>query len=166
MSCSGTGSVGDSGACQPVHVFSSLPMLRQAEISQRSFAGGNLHQAPDACPGCLVVTRRTSGYVSQLFSSSVGLFCNSMNCSPPGSSLYGTSQARILKWVAISSSRGSSQARERTCISCISRWILYCLSYRGSPRILKWVACAFSRNLSNSGIEPGSPAVQANSLPA
>ena len=32
--------------------------------------------------------------------------------------------ARILEWVAISSSRGSSQPRGRTCISCIIRWIL------------------------------------------
>ena len=32
-----------------------------------------------------------------------------MNCSPPGSSVHGILQARILEWVAISSSRGSSQ---------------------------------------------------------
>ena len=38
------------------------------------------------------------------------------------------SQARILEWVAISSSRGSSWPRDRTCVSCVSwpsRWILY-----------------------------------------
>ena len=35
-----------------------------------------------------------------------------MNCSPPGSSVYGIFQARILKWVASSFSRGSSQPRE------------------------------------------------------
>ena len=34
--------------------------------------------------------------------------CNPMNCSPPGSSVHGISQARILEWVAISSTRGSS----------------------------------------------------------
>ena len=33
--------------------------------------------------------------------------CNSMDCSPPGSSAHGGFQARILEWVAISSSRGS-----------------------------------------------------------
>ena len=32
-----------------------------------------------------------------------------MDCSPPGSSVHGISQARILEWVAISFSRGSSQ---------------------------------------------------------
>ena len=45
--------------------------------------------------------------------------------SPPGSSVHGISQARILEWVAISSSTGSSQFRGRTCVSCIARRILY-----------------------------------------
>ena len=43
----------------------------------------------------------------------------------PGFSVHGISQARILEWVAISSSRGSSQARDWTQISCIGRWVLY-----------------------------------------
>ena len=34
--------------------------------------------------------------------------CDHMDCSPPSSSVHGTSQARILEWLAISSSRGSS----------------------------------------------------------
>ena len=37
-----------------------------------------------------------------------------MDCSPPGSSVHGISQARILEWVAISFSRGSSQPRDQT----------------------------------------------------
>ena len=37
--------------------------------------------------------------------------CNPMDCGPPGSSVYGILQARILEWVAISFSRGSSQPR-------------------------------------------------------
>ena len=52
-----------------------------------------------------------------------------MDCSPPGSSMHGMCQARILEWVAISFSRGSSWSRDRTwvpCISCIGRQILYC----------------------------------------
>ena len=36
------------------------------------------------------------------------LFCDPMHCSPPGSSVHGVSQARVLEWVAISFSRGSS----------------------------------------------------------
>ena len=52
----------------------------------------------------------------------------SMDHSPPGFSVHGISQARILKWIAMPSSRESSQPRDRTlvfCGSCISRWILY-----------------------------------------
>ena len=51
--------------------------------------------------------------------------CDPMDCSLPGSSVHGIIPARILEWVAISSSRGSSQPRDRTHISCISRQILY-----------------------------------------
>ena len=47
--------------------------------------------------------------------------CDPMDCSPPGSSLYGIFQARVLGWVAISSSRGSFWPRDRTCVSWISR---------------------------------------------
>ena len=47
--------------------------------------------------------------------------CDLVNCSPPGSPVHGILQARILEWVAISSSRGSSRSRDRTCISCIVR---------------------------------------------
>ena len=44
--------------------------------------------------------------------------CDPMKCSPPGSSVYGIIQARILEWVAISSSRGSTWPRDWTCVSC------------------------------------------------
>ena len=46
--------------------------------------------------------------------------CYPMDCSPPGSSVHGISQARILEWVAISSSRGSSWPRDQTHDSCVS----------------------------------------------
>ena len=46
--------------------------------------------------------------------------CNPMDCSLPGSSVYGILQARILEWVASSYSRGSSWPRNRTWVSCIS----------------------------------------------
>ena len=46
--------------------------------------------------------------------------CNPMDCSPPGSSVHGIFQARILEWVAVSSSRGSSLNKDRTQVSCVS----------------------------------------------
>ena len=57
--------------------------------------------------------------------SRVWLFGDPMNCSPSGSSVHEILQARILEWVVISSSRGSSWPRDPTWVSCISRWILY-----------------------------------------
>ena len=51
--------------------------------------------------------------------------CDPMACSPPGSSVCAVSQARILKWTAMPSSRGSSQPRDRTQVSCIGRRVLY-----------------------------------------
>ena len=51
--------------------------------------------------------------------SCVRLFCDPMDCSPPGSSVHGISQARILEWVAISFSRESSRPRDRTWVCCI-----------------------------------------------
>ena len=54
--------------------------------------------------------------------------CDPMDCSLPGSSVYGIFQARILKWIAIVFSRGSSQPRDQThvsCVPCIGRVILY-----------------------------------------
>ena len=51
--------------------------------------------------------------------------CDPRNCSPPGGSVHGISQARALEWVAISCSRASSRPRDWSCVSCISRCILY-----------------------------------------
>ena len=46
--------------------------------------------------------------------------CHPMDCSPPGSSVHGILQARILEWVAILFSRGSSQPRDQTQVSHIA----------------------------------------------
>ena len=54
--------------------------------------------------------------VAQLFLT----LCNTRDYSPPGSSVCGISQARILEWVAISSSRGSPQSRDQINISYVS----------------------------------------------
>ena len=51
--------------------------------------------------------------------SVISNFCNTRDCSPPGSSVHGISQAGILEWVAISSSRGSFQPRDRTHVSSL-----------------------------------------------
>ena len=50
--------------------------------------------------------------------------CDATDYRPRGSSVHGIFQARILEWVAISYSRGSSQPRDQTHISCISLFLL------------------------------------------
>ena len=46
--------------------------------------------------------------------------CDPVNCSLPGSSVHGVLQARIPEWVAVPFSRGSSQPRDQTQVSCIA----------------------------------------------
>ena len=67
------------------------------------------------------------------------------NCIALQASLcMGLLQARILEWVAMASSRGPSQPRDQTQVSCISGRYFYHLSHQGSPRILDWVVYPFS----------------------
>ena len=65
--------------------------------------GTNIPQAPCVCV---------------LVAQSYPTLCDPMDCNPPGSSVHEIFQARILEWVAISFSRGSSQPRDRTQVSC------------------------------------------------
>ena len=53
-------------------------------------------------------TAQSGEKVKVLVVQSCLVLCDPMDCSPPGSSVYGILQARVLEWVAISSSRGSS----------------------------------------------------------
>ena len=55
-----------------------------------------------------------------------------MDCSPPGSSVHGISQARILEYAAISFFRRSSWPRDQTQVSRVGRWILYHWATRAS----------------------------------
>ena len=64
--------------------------------------------------------------------------CNPMHCSPPGSSVHGILQARILVWVAISSSRGSSPPRDRTWVSCVAGR-LFIAEPAGKPKKEKYL---------------------------
>ena len=58
---------------------------------------------------------------SVMSNSTAPILSNSVQfCSPPGSSVHGMLQAKILEWVAISISRRSSQARGRVHLSCIA----------------------------------------------
>ena len=65
-------------------------------------------------------------------------FCDPVDCSLPGSSVHGISQARVLEWVTMPSSRGSSPPRGQTQVSyasCIGRWVFLTLAPPGTPHI-------------------------------
>ena len=93
-----------------------LPFLRKLEYKEKwSYPGSLLVSVTLASDLCMYV-------------SSVLTLCDPMDCSLPGSSVHGIFQARILEWVAIFSSRGSSQPKDQTrpsCSSCTGRQILY-----------------------------------------
>ena len=61
-------------------------------------------------------SRKNEESESEVAQSSPTL-CNPMDCSPPGPSVHGVFQARVLEWVAISFSRGSSRPRDQTRVS-------------------------------------------------
>ena len=66
------------------------------------------------------------------------ILCDPMDCSPLGSSVHGILQARILEWVAITSSRGSSLPRDQihvSYVSCIARHVLYHQHHLGSSLV-------------------------------
>ena len=89
--------------------------------------------------------------------------CDPMDCSLPGSSVHrirhiGVGSHSLLQ--GIFPTQGSNAGLPHC------RWILHHLSHQGSSRILEWVAYPFSRGSSDPEIKPGSPALEADSLPA
>ena len=79
------------------------------------------------CTGASQVTVCEASQVTEAKSlQSCFTLCNPVDCYPPGSSVHDFLPARILKWVAMPSSRGSSQPRDRTHISyvfCFGGWV-------------------------------------------
>ena len=71
----------------------------------------------------------------------VAQYCPTL-CNPKDYTVHGILQARILEWVAVPFSRGSSQPRDQTQVSHTAG--AYQLSHQGSPWILGWVAFLFS----------------------
>ena len=86
--------------------------LRFYEATVKSF-----HLILNEIEGLLRVLSRG---VCVLVTQSCPTLCNPKNCSPPGSSVHGILQARMLEWVAIPFSRGSSRPMDQTQVSCIT----------------------------------------------
>ena len=88
-------------------MWENIPERKSIEIQQLSVYRGQI-----------VVLRRPACVPAKLLQSCPTL-CNTMDCSPPGSSVHGILQERILELVAMPSSRGSSQPSNQTCVSYI-----------------------------------------------
>ena len=105
-------------------------------------------------------------YMLCLVTQSCLTLCDPMDCSPPGTSVHGDSPGKnsgvgchaLLQ--GISPGQGSNPGLPHC------RWVLFHLSHQGSPRILESVAYPFFREFSRPRVKPGSPALQADSLPA
>ena len=72
--------------------------------------------------------------------ASVMFLWDPLDCSPPGSSVHGILQARILEWFAMPSSKESSWPRDQTCISCnscIAGGFFMAEPWEGKPRIFR-----------------------------
>ena len=94
-----------------------------------------------------------------LIAQSCPTLCDPKDCSPPGSPVPGILQARILERVAMPSSWGPWQSRDRTHISYAS-----CTGRRVFSTTATWEAIPSPGDL-HPRIKPGSPALQADSLP-
>ena len=78
--------------------------------------------------------------------------CNRMNCSPPGSSIHRIFQARILEWVTITFSRGSSLPRYRTRVSCAAGR-LFTVWVTREALLFDWLLILFSIVLDVKGFD-------------
>ena len=114
--------------CRPLLLLpQSLPASESFPMSQL-FASGGQSTGVSALASFLPENTQDWSPLEWTVSQSCPTLCNPTDCSLLGSSVHGILQARILEWIAISSSRGSSWPRDRThlsCASCISRQILY-----------------------------------------
>ena len=89
-------------------------------------------------------THSTLSAVVVVWSLNCVWLCDPMDCSPPGSSVHGILQARILEWVFMPSSRGSSQPRDWTLLYCnasgfFTIWATREDERRGLKVWLEWV---------------------------
>ena len=93
----------------------------------------------------LLMTHLTQGCSCYSVTKLCPALFDPMDCSPPGSSVHGTPQARILDWVSISFSRGSSQPRNWTHITCTAGRF-FTTEPPGKPILHGW--CIINRTLS------------------
>ena len=94
-----------------------------------------------------------------LVAQSCSNLCDPMNCNLPGSSVHGGSSGKNTRVGCHTLLQGifPTQGSNPHLPHC--RYILYCLSYQGSPRILEWIAYPFSRGTSQPRSQTGVPCI-------
>ena len=100
-------------------------------------------------------------HVNELAAQSCPALCNPMECNPVGSSVHGILQERILEWIAISFSRGSSQPRDWTQVSWIAGRCFTAWAAR-EAHTTRWISCKYT--YVPSPIEPPSQPLPIPSL--
>ena len=90
--------------------------------SQKGQGWNSSQQGGQDKAGISGVGRECSYHLKALVAQSCLTLCDPMNCSPPGSSAHGILQARILEWVPIPFSRGSSWPRDWAWLSHVAGW--------------------------------------------
>ena len=115
-----------------VHIYNGILAIRKNEIGHCSNMDGSRESHTEwskserdgeisyDIPHIWTLKRNDTDESESEVTQSCPTFSGPMDCSPPGSSVHGIFQARILEWVAISFSRGSSQPRDWTQVSCIA----------------------------------------------
>ena len=101
-----------------------------------------------------------------LVTQSCPILWDPMDRSPPVSSVHGILQARILEWVAMPSSRGFSQPRDWTQVSCIAGGFFTIWATREAQEYWSGLLIPSAGDLPNPGIKPWPPTIQVGSLPA
>ena len=115
---------------EPVHRQQDLSFIPDATVSQSKRLGKTGEGTTlliEKRSWCLAKQQYQCRLHAKLLQSCSTLW-KPMDYSLPGSSVHGILQARVLEWVAMPSSRGSSQPRDWTrvsFISCMVRWVLY-----------------------------------------
>ena len=110
----------------PVFFLSVLASpLSQASLDWNSLVIHNFphHNLSPECRVCVLFSRTAAAFLHTLVLCvwvirSCPALCDPRDCSPPGSPVHGILQARILEWAAIPFSRGPSQSRDWTWVSC------------------------------------------------
>ena len=98
--------------------------------------------------------------------SHVRLFCNPWTVAHQAPLSMGILQARILEWVAMPSSRGSSQPKDQTQVSCTAGVFFTICATRENQEYWSGQTIPSPGKLPNPGIELGSIELEADSLPA